>query len=280
MPRRVDCDEITDLIRAGKQLDAEAQAHVQGCELCTALIGEGASVAEVLRQASSGLESDLETMAAALRQDLEREESTWFGKLRSLATPQRLTLVLMVMLALIVYVWLGPRRADIAEYPARRMLLVLTTLGIVGLGGLSLALESLSERPRPTPRLAYFLFGLALPTALAALPAAHVAHPASTQGLGADLMPRALACLLWGTAIALPVILLLRGLDRFEGGHSGRSALIAVVGGLFGNIALQLHCPLTGPAHLLLGHATVSGLVLIVYFTAVALTRRRGAVRS
>jgi len=66
------------------------------------------------------------------------------------------------------------------------------------------------------------------------------------------------------------VVLVLRALDRTA--HDSRPAgvLAAVTGGVAGNPALERHCPVTAPAHLLLGHATV-GLMLVL---AYGLTRR------
>jgi hypothetical protein len=82
-------------------------------------------------------------------------------------------------------------------------------------------------------------------------------HPASLRGVGADLLPRALACFVWGSAIAMLGVAGAFALLR------GRRALTAdptslwAVRILLAQLMLALHCPLVGHPHLALGHATI-----------------------
>jgi hypothetical protein len=99
-----------------------------------------------------------------------------------------------------------------------------------------------------------------VPLALALIAPAHVSHPASLGGGGDELIRRAVACLVFGVACGAPV---LAG-AWFVGRSTLGSAPLAVAAGagVAGALALQLHCPITAPPHLLLGHATVVPLVL------------------
>ena len=114
------------------------------------------------------------------------------------------------------------------------------------------------------------VLGLA-PLLLAGLYLMPVAHTdplasAQPQGAGAVLL-RALPCLGVGMSIALIGSIALRAFDR---GGSRALVLLASAGGVAANLLLLLHCPLTAPAHLLLGHL---GVLLLVVAGALLLAR-------
>jgi hypothetical protein len=68
-------------------------------------------------------------------------------------------------------------------------------------------------------------------------------------------------------------------LDRGRHGAWPGALTAAGAAGLTGILALELHCPLTHPTHLVVGHATVGSVLLLVYggFTWL---RRRAAARG
>jgi hypothetical protein len=101
-----------------------------------------------------------------------------------------------------------------------------------------------------------------LQPALPALDPAHVAEP----GLDAALHLAA-PCLGIGLLIALALYALWSLLDR---GGARRGLAAAAAAGLTANLALQLHCPITAPTHLLIGHLGVALVIL-----GVALAARR-----
>jgi hypothetical protein len=65
-----------------------------------------------------------------------------------------------------------------------------------------------------------------------------------------------------GSAVAAGIYAVLRGLDR---GGTRRLPLMAACAGLAANLMLQLHCAVTAPTHLMLGHL---GVVVVCFAAA------------
>jgi hypothetical protein len=195
---------------------------------------------------------DLGPLYAGLQQELARERGA-VAWLRSRSTPVRVTLAGAGLLLGAAGLGLLGRRPDLDVYPQARMALVVLFSAALIAGQLWLVLRPL-QRPAAADWLARALglgaFGGLL--GLYALPAAHLVHPASIQAPGSlALLARALPCLTVGLAVAGLGFSLLKVLDR---GGAGRALLAAVCGGVSANLLLQLHCPVTAPAHLLIGH--------------------------
>jgi hypothetical protein len=107
--------------------------------------------------------------------------------------------------------------------------------------------------------------------AVYAMPAAHVAHPASMQARGwVALLHRAAPCLVIGVVLGAIVYAVLGLLDR---GGTRRALVTAAASGLAANLALHLHCPVTAPLHMVLGHLGVA----VVLVGAASLLERSAA---
>lgn len=187
---------------------------------------------------------------------------------------------LLALAGVIVALGLGllARRADLGVYPRLRLALELglpLTLIVLALAAWLRPLY----KPPPKVDLRPLLLVLLVLTPLvqALLPQAHTAHAASLAGAGADLVPRAVGCLLWGVVVGLPSGLLALGLGR-EGRAArsfGRySLLAATLGGAVGVISLHLHCPLTSQAHLLVGHVPLPLVAAATAIGVVAIARK------
>ncbi|HET9932701.1 MAG TPA: hypothetical protein VFQ35_18485, partial [Polyangiaceae bacterium] len=95
------------------------------------------------------------------------------------------------------------------------------------------------------------LAALALPFALAAV------SPFGASLASGAHSPRAVACYTFGAALSLPILLLVRLLDRNERSPLLPLALTAAATGLIANLVLSLHCASDDPVHLALGHASI-----------------------
>jgi hypothetical protein len=211
--------------------------------------------------------------------EIERELAQEHGLrawLRSRPTPVRVALALGALLVPAAVAGAFALRPDAALYPPARMLAV-----AVFLAASLVALARIGLRPLQRPALpdAAALGAVAASAlgllALYALPDAHAAHPASLQAPGvAALLARAWPCLWIGSAAGALVLCVLLAIDR---GGARRALLLAAAAGLCANLALQLHCPNTARAHLVLAHFGVLALLLLA--TALA-GRRGGAARD
>jgi hypothetical protein len=158
-----------------------------------------------------------------------------------------------------------------AVYPAARMAAALLVLGAGFAISLLLALRPL-QRPGVPGRTVVLAISAVLVGVLVlyGLPAAHLAHPSSLHEPGAlSVLRRAIPCLAIGVAIGVAVYGLLALLDR---GGSRRAPVMAIAAGLAANLALQLHCPITAPLHMIVGHL---GVALLLLAGAVLIARRR-----
>jgi hypothetical protein len=256
-------------VLSGNALSEAERRHATSCEACRAVTLDGGNAARRLWAAASG-EADLQWLRSAIERDVGQKERgvVW---LRSRPTSFRLGFGVILCLGIVLLTLALTPRPDIEVYPALRMLIVTSTLFLL-LG------VALSQGLRPLQRSATGAQGLLLvlallvPIVVAALPAAHSAHALSAGGIGKALMPRALACFVFGVAFGLPLLVSMRMLDRLEHTTVARSLWAAAATGLLGNLALSLHCPLTHPAHLLLGHASV-GIALAAAYGLLARAR-------
>lgn len=239
----MDCATAREALN-NHRVDEAAQAHLEHCPIC-ALTLTSAEAAQL----------DLDALAALqTQQDAERSPLAW---LRNQRTRTRLLASLLITGAVLALVALTTRRVNFSLYPQPRMALELIALLAITALATQFALWPLHRRPIPRARLLALVAGLGLPLVLSLAPAAHVAHPASAIGAGADFAARALACLTFGVIVGLPLLATVLLARRSHQRPTG-PALAAIAGSTVGVAALLLHCPITEPMHLLAGHAPVA----------------------
>ncbi len=204
-------------------------------------------------------ELDRDALFGELEQALDTEGGLR-ARTRSWPGPARTALLVLGAFGVVGLVALVRPRMDLDHYPMGRMLLfaVLT-------GGLTAFVLPLLSRPThaPPPRTGPWPLALALavPVALAVLPAAHgVGHSAHS------FLASAAFCFAFGTAAGLPALLLAWLVERQDPQPLARALLAAAAAGLVGNMALQVHCPITTPLHLLVSHAVIGAVLVALVF--------------
>ncbi len=276
-PRTMDCDDIQRQIRHGERPEgAGVDRHRAECSGCDALLSDDHAVGEALgRFAKAPLDGPSAELFSSIESAVAKERgvAAW---LRSRPTKTRVLLAFSAVLALAAFNLFASSRADLAVYPMLRLLVEVALFAAVIGSSVSIALDALHAPSRPAShRAGLVVFAVAMPFVLTMLPQAHTLHPAALQGAGADFGKRAIACFVMGIGYALPVLLLLRGLDRGQHRASLTVALAAVGAGAAAQLGMHLHCAITFPTHLLLGHATMTLALLALYFGASRLARAR-----
>jgi len=186
--------------------------------------------------------------------------------LRNRSTVGRVGIAMLsvVVVSLLVLALTG--RVDWSVYPMPRMAWILGGLSLLYL---LLVWYALLPAYKPTPQriaiVALAILGLGLPFVQGLLPMAHDLHPMSLRGAGDDLVSLAVACFVFGSVVAIPLVVVVALLDRDQQNSRFRLLFTALCGGSAGIIALQLHCPITQPVHLLWGHATVAAGMVCMY---------------
>lgn len=255
------CQRVLEAVREGREPEPGLRGHVDGCSSCAALV---AAAPSLVAAAASGADeaSGLDAVWAALDDDLRHEQGLG-GRVRSLPTATRVGLVATVAAVVPLLVALTWGRADLGVYPAGRLVLDVLALAIPA----SLLLV-VAMRPVHRPAWPRWVPGLALALAVlgallgAILEPAHAVHPASVGGTGSELFPRAVPCLVTGTVLGLPMLLILRLVLRRRGRYGLPFGLAVVLAGVTGALGIFLHCSLVAPQHLLAGHATVVAVFL------------------
>jgi len=250
--RSVNCVDVREARLRGTALTQEAAEHAEHCPVCCADAADGvATSAEGLDDLFSGIEKRI------------GRERGITALLRSRSTPARLFIGAVWIAVLVTWCAVSMPRTRFAPIPVERFVLVLTVLSVLGAVLLRAGLRP-AQTPAPSDRtvLLGVAAGLLFPVATAFLPAGlhafdHYVQYTKTQAT--------IGCFVIGAVTGALVVLLLRALDRTAHGTRGSSLLAAVTGGVAGNLALELHCPVTAPSHILLGHATV-GLVLVLVY--------------
>jgi hypothetical protein len=266
------CERIQAHLRAGGDLDAALEAHLDVCLECTEVAAEVEGLGT-----DDGIDlPDLDHILGSVERSLSAERGfrAW---LRDRSTPTRLLLAATFCFGLPLVYGIAKLRIDIFLYPTARFI------------GISFALAALlgltvwaGLRPLYRPPLssgvsrALILAAVGTVVISAALPAAHGLHPGSMEGVGDDFVRRAAACFGAGLAIGIPVALTVRLFNRARTSWLGAPLMAPLAGVLAGNLALYLHCPLVAPQHLLAGHATL----LVPFSLVVALLMLRWRMSS
>lgn len=207
-----------------------------------------------------------------LREAASREDSG-LRRIRSWSTTRRRATSLVLLLSVALLVLFTTPRPDMDAVPWNRFLIGIGLTVTAAVWAVRTFLHPLQDR---RPREAALVIGgaalLLLPVAFALLPPAHDAvhaHPESFAGTGADFVPRALACLVFGLLAGVPVAAFLFLADRRPPASAGRIALAAGAGGATGTLGLLLHCPLVGGAHRVAGHGFVAVALAVLVATAI-----------
>ncbi len=140
-----------------------------------------------------------------------------------------------------------------------------------GMAGFLIILAWALFRPLYKPELPVWLthyllpaIGLLLPGLLSFLSPADthsLAHAFTTK----QLLIKSMVCLVVGTIIAVPFLLLAHRLARHKS-PIAFVAMAAAAGGLSGNLTIHVFCPINSMLHLLVGHATVGFGILLILF--------------
>jgi hypothetical protein len=242
-----------------------ANAELNDSELLAELERDMAACKELVPKAPHAPAADARELA------LERLESERgvAARLRSLPGPWRWLLVAAVASATTAASLSMTPRPDLELYPSGRMAVVLVALFALTAAACWRLLRPIHRPPlSPAVDYAMLIVSAALPTIVAVSPMDHVGAPA---GDGAAFIIACTKCMSFGAVFGLPVMLLAVAARRANVGGPAVAALAGVAAGLTGNLVLQVHCPITEPGHVLLGHAAMLaplGLVAAVWQTA------------
>jgi len=261
----MDCSQIRDSFMSGDRLSEEQlEAHVSSCPQCKALFESDAELGQRLAaQASAALPYPTDFFGQ-IEQGLARETGprAW---LRSRPSRVRFVFTLLPVLIAVVAGGVLRQRADFAQYPVLRVVLLLCVYFVA----IALACaKELSELPRRNllrEALPLLAFALAVPILASFAPATESSRQAGAEG--------ALNCFSYGALFTLPVALLLWAFDRNDRPSLRTVCLSAAALGLSANLLLELHCSNGNPVHVLLGHASL-GLAWLVAWAGLRALRR------
>lgn len=258
----MDCVDIREARLRGEPLPAEAALHVESCPLCSGLHLTEVDLREPLGALLAGVESEIAR---------EHGPIAW---LRSRPTRVRVGLAAAVVLAAALLTIVVTPRTQFAPLPLVRVVLTVSVLSVLLIALVRLGLRPLQAPPSRRIAVTFAIaVALVVPVLFSVLPTPE----AGRVDVPVPGVPPAVAtgvCFVLGALTAALLVLALRILDR--GAHGSRiSALLAgAAGGLAGNLTLELHCPVTNPAHLLPGHATI-GFVFVAAYALIHAARAR-----
>ncbi len=265
----MDCTDVRDRLSKAEALTG-LDGHLGGCAPCRELSADSGALGRTLAAIpASASDFDVAAGFARVSRSIEVDRGLR-ARLASRPTWER-RLLLILSLAVAPLLSLLLARPDLGLYPTGRMALVLFGLAACGLAGSWLALRPLHNPPASRALwLTLFAAGLLWPLIVAVLPVAHLEHAANLQGSGSMLLKKSAACFIFGNVFALPVLVIAWLFDRSPRPRRLSSSffVVAVLGGIAGNLALQAHCPITEHLHLLAGHATVGPMLVAAFALA------------
>ena len=262
----MDCPEIRDAFVKGEQPAGTAvEEHVRGCSQCSELFAHEAKLGRSLASAAAGAPPFEDELFAKLEADLAHETGlrAW---LRSRPTRLRLAALVLSVLLVVVLGGAARKRADFADYPAARLVLLLGVYAASVLLAFGKELYLSARRGSLADHVGLLLGALGLPFLIAFAPATEASRHAGPEG--------ALGCFMYGALLTLPTAALLWAFDRDDRVSMRTVCLSAVALGLSANLVLELHCPSGNTLHLLLGHASIGVAWLAAWFVVRRATAR------
>jgi hypothetical protein len=247
------CAEIRDAMLRGETLaDPDSRAHLDACSACAELAKASSTFTGAMPRDSGSSSPEVDALLVGVKDAIAREDRP-LAWLRNRPTWLRRLVALFSSYAVITAVVAWAPRPDLDLYSPSRMAAVMIAWGVLLLIAGMIAVEPAHHPAHTTKTIALFaaicLVGL---LCASLMPPPDDPYPAA----GADLISTALRCFSFGVAITLPVFLVSRLLDQRV--TRAAALLSAAAAGLTANLALQLHCPITSPAHLVAGHCTVA----------------------
>jgi hypothetical protein len=252
----MECREIRASLSRG-DIPPGADEHLLVCENCAALV-----VRRLAAQDAPTLQ--LEPLLASVEAQLAREHgpAAW---LRSQTTTVRGLLAAAVSLSIVLVTAGLDRRANLGD---------LRSAGVVALLLYAAAASALvaelirpmhkRQRPRLRAWLGMLALGMPILITVATAGNSHAAHVTARSG-----------CLWLGLLVAMPVLLLLRGLDRGAPARASQRLLAVAIAALVGNLALVLCCASDSVAHILRAHAPLGFALALGSMTVHFVSRAR-----
>ena len=210
--------------------------------------------------------AELAAMFGDVREQVEESRVRRIARLSEQPTARRRLFALLTFALIALGAGTLSPRPDLGAFPPLVLAVILGGLGVL----MALAVV-VAFRPIHVPALApvwkvgLCVAAVCLAFAIAVAPGLHdhvIIRPTTPTPWG-----HALPCLGFGLLAGLPGYALLRILDR--GAPFGR-VLAAAAAGLSANMVLELHCPIGGAEHLVLGHA----MVMLVFIVGVVALER------
>jgi hypothetical protein len=215
--------------------------------------------------------TELAALEATISTRIDRE-SGLLGRVRSASRPQRVLLVLALSAAVVVVSASLWPRIDWSSYPGKWLTAKLVVLGLLTAAASWHMLRPLHRPPVTTNGARWALLLGLLGPAIFACVAVQSAN-AAPAGEGSTLIEGAARCGATGLLFGLPLLAAVVLLRRHHGGSMAAHVLAGVIAGLIAYAALEVHCGVVHPLHLLLGHFTL--LVLPCTLVAAAVYRRK-----
>jgi len=259
----VDCAEIRNAFLSGAAPTGDhVREHLTRCVTCRELFAGSAEFGSALAETGNDALRFPEELYARVRADLGKETGLR-ALVRGQSTGRRLAIACLAVALSAAFTLAFARRAS---WPMDALGPFAALLAVLGLGALLCIRDGLAplSRVRSTGRtLAMSAAALGFPIVLAAWAPAEFAG-----GDRGRVVAQALRCFVFGTAASAPLVMLLWLCDRGSRGSWRVFLPLSAASGLSANLVLGLHCAITEPAHLLLGHATLGVAWLIAWWAS------------
>jgi drug/metabolite transporter (DMT)-like permease len=280
MHETIECRQVHAAIRGQGALAGELQRHVRECPACAELLGSGGLGATLAQAEHETLEHarapDFDAMFEGVQQQLARPVGG-VERIRQASTRTRSIALLGITATIVSLAAMTLSRADLASDPLPYLIGSVAALVAAALAAGAVVLRPIHRRPLPGWLLGVLAgFAVITPGVIASMPTVQPNHPALELGTGEHLLGPALRCFATGMAFALLLVGAAWLVER-SGLRRRAATVLGLVGAAaIGKLVLVQHCPLVAPAHKLLGHASISAVLLAVAGgVAWALTRGR-----